>query len=184
MNSETAIASTLSSLFKLHGYSSNLTFILTNFSSTGKLFAAIFGLLETAPFTAYHHGTKSCSSKKGVGTHVFRCWRSMTTKKDALALRAAEWVSLAGSPFLLAALLLLIVSWHATHRVWPALGWAALAAAFVTVGPLVLLALAVSAGRVGNLDLDRRHERPWPMVIALAITVLGLTVLWMLGAPH
>ena len=40
------------------------------------------------------------------------------------------------------------------------------------------------AGRVGNLDLDRRHERPWPMVIVLGITVIGLTVLWMLGAPH
>ncbi len=108
----------------------------------------------------------------------------MTTKREALALRAAEWVSLAGSPFLLAALLLLIVSWHATHRVWPTLGWAALAAAFVTVGPLILLAVAVSAGRVGNLDLDLRHERPWPMVIALGITVVGLMVLWMLGAPH
>ena len=108
----------------------------------------------------------------------------MTTKREALAVRAAEWVSVAGSPFLLAALLLLIVSWHATHRVWPTLGWAALAAAFVTVGPLILLALAVSAGRVKNLDLDLRHERPWPMVIALAITVVGLTVLWMLGAPH
>ena len=101
-----------------------------------------------------------------------------------MALRVAQWVSLAGSPFLLAALLLLIVSWHATHRVLPALGWAALAAAFVTLGPLVMLMLAVSAGRVRNLDLDLRHERPWPMVVALSITVLGLFVLWALGAPH
>ena len=108
----------------------------------------------------------------------------MTTKRKPLALRAAQWVSLAGSPFLLAALLLLIVSWHATHRVLPALGWAALAAAFVTVGPLILLAIAVYAGRVRNLDLDLRHERPWPMVIALGITVLGLTVLWLLDAPR
>jgi membrane-associated phospholipid phosphatase len=108
----------------------------------------------------------------------------MATKKQTLALRAAEWVSLAGSPFLLAALLLLIVSWHATHRVWPALGWAALAAAFVTVAPLALLLLAVWAGRVRNLDLDLRRERPWPMVIALGITVLGFVVLWALGAPR
>ncbi len=108
----------------------------------------------------------------------------MTTKREAMALRVARWVSLAGSPFLLAALLLLIVSWHATHRVWPALGWAALTATFVTVGPLVLLSLAVYAGRVGNLDLDLRHERPWPMVMALGITIVGLVVLWLLGAPH
>ncbi len=108
----------------------------------------------------------------------------MTTKRKPLALRAAQWVSLAGSPFLLAALLLLIVSWHATHRVGAALGWAALAAAFVTVGPLILLLLAVYAGRVRNLDLDLRHERPWPMVIALGITVVGLMVLWVLGAPR
>src|SRR5579883_2148566 len=108
----------------------------------------------------------------------------MATKRQALALRAAEWVSLAGSPFLLAALLLLIVSWHATHRVWPALGWAALAAAFVTVTPLILLSLAVWAGRVRNLELDVRRERPWPMLIALGITVLGLLVLWALGAPR
>jgi membrane-associated phospholipid phosphatase len=101
-----------------------------------------------------------------------------------MALRVAEWLSLVGSPFLLAALLLLIVSWHATHRVWPALGWAALAATFVTLGPLALLLLAVSAGRVRNIDLDLRHERPWPMVMALFITVVGLTVLWALGAPH
>ena len=108
----------------------------------------------------------------------------MTTQRKATGLRVAELVSVVGSPFLLAAALLLIVSWHATHRVGAALGWAALAATFVTLGPLVLLLVAVSAGRVGNLDLDRRHERPWPMVIALGITVIGLTVLWMLGAPH
>ncbi|HEY7348036.1 MAG TPA: phosphatase PAP2 family protein [Ktedonobacterales bacterium] len=108
----------------------------------------------------------------------------MATKRQATALRVAKWVSLAGSPFLLAALLLLIVSWHATHRVWPALGWAALTATFVTVGPLVILSLAVCAGRVRNLDLDLRHERPWPMVIALGITIVGLTVLWILGAPR
>lgn len=108
----------------------------------------------------------------------------MTTKRQAVALRIAQWVSLAGSPFLLAALLLLIVSWHATHRVLPALGWSALAATFVTLGPLVILALAVSAGRVRNLDLDLRAERPWPMVIALVITVVGLVVLWVLGAPR
>jgi membrane-associated phospholipid phosphatase len=108
----------------------------------------------------------------------------MTTKRQAVSLHVAQWVSLAGSPFLLAALLLVIVSWHATHRVLPALGWAALAATFVTLGPLALLVVAVAAGRVRNLDLDLRHERPWPMLIALAITVVGLTVLWVLGAPH
>ena len=108
----------------------------------------------------------------------------MTTQRKATGLRVAELVSVVGSPFLLAAVLLLIVSWHATHRVGATLGWAALAATFVTLGPLVLLLVAVSAGRVGNLDLDRRHERPWPMVIALGITVIGLTVLWLLGAPH
>ncbi|HEY7356512.1 MAG TPA: hypothetical protein VH590_08590, partial [Ktedonobacterales bacterium] len=110
--------------------------------------------------------------------------KGVMNKREALALRVAEWVSLLGSPFLLAALLLLIVSWHATHRVWPALGWAALSAGFVTVGPLLLLVVAVSAGQVRNLDLDVRHERPWPMLIALGITVLGLAVLWALGAPR
>jgi membrane-associated phospholipid phosphatase len=103
---------------------------------------------------------------------------------EAMALRVARLVSLIGSPFLLAALLLLIVSWHATHRVWPTLGWAALSATFVTVGPLILLVIAVCAGRVLNLDLDLRHERPWPMLMALGITVVGLAVLWALGAPR
>ncbi len=110
--------------------------------------------------------------------------KGVMKKREALALRVARWVSLLGSPFLLAALLLLIVSWHATHRVWPALGWAALSAGFVTVGPLLLLVIAVAAGRVRNLDLDVRHERPWPMVIALLITLVGLAVLWALGAPR
>ena len=110
--------------------------------------------------------------------------KGVMNKREALALRVAEWVSVIGSPFLLAALLLLIVSWHATHRVWPALGWAALSAGFVTVGPLLMLVVAVSAGRVRNLDLDLRHERPWPMLMMLGITVLGLAVLWALGAPR
>jgi membrane-associated phospholipid phosphatase len=105
-------------------------------------------------------------------------------QSEAMALRVARWISLIGSPFLLAALLLLIVSWHATHRVWPALGWAALSATFVTVGPLLLLVIAVCAGRVRNLDLDLRNERPWPMLMALGITVVGLGVLWALGAPR
>ncbi len=107
-----------------------------------------------------------------------------TTRSRAALVRAAEAISLAGSPFLLAALLLLIISWHATHQVGPALGWAALTAVFVTVGPFVMLALAFWAGRVRSLDLDRRHERPWPMVIALSLTVLGLVMLWLLGAPR
>lgn len=110
--------------------------------------------------------------------------QAILTRRQAKALRFAEGISVAGSPFLLAALLLLIVSWHATHAVGPALGWAVLTALFVTAAPLGMLALAVRAGRVGNLDLDRRHERPWPMVLALTITVLGLTVLWLLGAPR
>lgn len=109
--------------------------------------------------------------------------QAIAPKKPA-ARRVAEAISLAGSPFLLAALLLLIISWHATHALGPALGWAVLTALFVTVAPLGLLWLAVRAGRVGNLDLDVRHERPWPMLLALAITVLGLALLWLLGAPR
>ncbi len=105
-------------------------------------------------------------------------------KGQTTLFRVAQAVSLMGSPFLLAVLLLLIVSWHATHRVAPALGWAALAALFVTLGPLVLLALAVRAGKVRNLDIDVRAERPGPMLMALALTVLGLAALWLLGAPR
>jgi membrane-associated phospholipid phosphatase len=129
-------------------------------------------------------GEVSVVKRESLDPQVVRNGESMLTKRQALALRAAKLVSLAGSPFLLAALLLLIVSWHATHRVWPALGWAALTGAFVTVGPFVLLALAVYAGRVRNLDLDLRHERPRAMMMALGITVVGLTVLWALGAPR
>ena len=110
--------------------------------------------------------------------------QTTVTKQHTAVLRVARAISLAGSPFLLAAALLLIVSWHATHRVGATLGWAALTALFVTVTPLVLLALAVCAGRVRNLDLDLRHERPWPMLFALAVTVLGLVTLWLLGAPR
>lgn len=110
--------------------------------------------------------------------------QTTVTKQQAAARQIAEAISLAGSPFFLATLLLLIVSWHATHRVGPALGWALLSALFVTVAPLTLLWLAVRAGRVGNINLDVRRERPWPMLLALAITVLGLLVLWLLGAPH
>jgi membrane-associated phospholipid phosphatase len=108
----------------------------------------------------------------------------MNAQKQPRFLRLAEVISLVGSPFLLAALLLLIVSWHATHRVAPALGWASLAALFVTLGPLVLLALAVRAGKVRSLDIEVRAERPWPMLMALVLTVLGLLALWVLGAPR
>jgi membrane-associated phospholipid phosphatase len=107
-----------------------------------------------------------------------------TPKGQAALFRLAQAVSLVGSPFLLALLLLLIVSWHATHRAAPTLGWAALTAFFVTLGPLALLAVAVRRGKVRNLDIDVRSERPWPMVAALVLTVLGLVALWLLGAPH
>lgn len=107
-----------------------------------------------------------------------------TLKEQATLLRVAQAISLIGSPFLLAMLLLLIVSWHATHRVAPALGWASLTAFFVTLGPLALLSVAVRAGKVRNLDIDVRAERPWPMLVALGLTVLGLVALWLLGAPR
>ncbi|MGO4956064.1 hypothetical protein ACTQ49_02105 [Luteococcus sp. Sow4_B9] len=74
------------------------------------------------------------------------------------------------------------------HAMWPhalaGLGWVALAALFVVVSPLAVLEVCVRRGWVSDLQVVRREERVKPLLLVIAMVLLGLGVLVVLSAPR
>lgn len=64
------------------------------------------------------------------------------------------------------------------------LGWAALAVGFCAGLPYVVLFVLLRGGVVADRHVVRREQRLWPSVTALVSVLVGLGLLWRLGAPR
>ena len=63
-------------------------------------------------------------------------------------------------------------------------GWAALAVLFCAGLPYGVLFALLRGGVVADRHVVRREQRLWPSITALISVVVGLGVLWWLGAPR
>jgi membrane-associated phospholipid phosphatase len=93
----------------------------------------------------------------------------------------ASTVSHIGSPPLLAATMMALLAWqHAMPAAW---AWAAVYLLFAILLPVIFLALLVHAGRVTDMEVQVRRERPVPLVMTLALGWLTTLLLAFGGAP-
>ncbi|GAA1237471.1 hypothetical protein GCM10009665_29550 [Kitasatospora nipponensis] len=78
--------------------------------------------------------------------------------------------------------LLLLVGWHST-RSWAGLGWGLLAALFCGVIPISIVLLGVKRGELTDKHIRVRRQRVVPMALSLVSVIVGITLLYVLGAP-
>lgn len=88
------------------------------------------------------------------------------------------------SPAVVVVLLSLAVAWHATgYRLGPSLLWGMVVAVFSSVLPMAFIVRGARQGRWDGHHVRNREGRRVPMLLALASTVIGLTIL-LLGGPR
>ncbi|MFF4006364.1 hypothetical protein [Streptomyces sp. NPDC001717] len=78
--------------------------------------------------------------------------------------------------------LLLLIGWSATGS-WSGLGWGLLAALFCGVVPIGIIVLGVKRGALTDQHIRVRRQRMVPMALSLVSVVVGIGLLYALGAP-
>ncbi|MGT2530272.1 hypothetical protein ACU4GG_26650 [Streptomyces nojiriensis] len=78
--------------------------------------------------------------------------------------------------------LLLLIGWFSTGS-WSGLGWGLLAALFCGVVPIGIIVLGVKRGALTDQHIRVRRQRMVPMALSLVSVVVGIGLLYVLGAP-
>ncbi|QMU67282.1 hypothetical protein [Streptacidiphilus sp. P02-A3a] len=98
------------------------------------------------------------------------------------AQKSAKIITDILAPANLVIALLLLVGWHST-RSWAGLGWGLLAALFCGIIPISIVLLGVKRGGLTDKHIRVRRQRVVPMALSLVSVVVGITLLYVLGAP-
>lgn len=96
--------------------------------------------------------------------------------------RAARFISEVTDPALVVAAVTTYVAIRSAGW-WAGLGWAGLDVLFCVVLPYGVLFVLLRGGVVADRHVVRREQRLWPSLTALVSVLIGLTLLWRLGAP-
>ncbi|MFE2169691.1 hypothetical protein ACFXB3_32275 [Streptomyces sp. NPDC059447] len=96
--------------------------------------------------------------------------------------KAARVLTDALAPANLVVALLLLIGWAGTGS-WSGLGWGLLAALFCGVVPIGIIVLGVKRGALTDQHIRVRHQRMVPMALSLVSVVVGIGLLYVLGAP-
>jgi membrane-associated phospholipid phosphatase len=83
-------------------------------------------------------------------------------------------------PVLAAAMIAVAATASRLAAAWP---WAGLGLALSVVAPIGYLLWLYQRGLVSDLDVQRREERPRPLVFTLAALALSATLFWLSPAP-
>lgn len=95
----------------------------------------------------------------------------------------ARAVTEIASPANAVAALLVVMSIHVAPP-GDALRWAVISILFASVLPMAYVIAQVRRGRLTDRHVGMRVQRPLPMLVAIASTVVGLAILYALGAPQ
>lgn len=98
--------------------------------------------------------------------------------------RLARVVSEATDPALVVAAVTTYVAVRCSGGWLSGLGWAGLAVLFCAGLPYLVLFVLLRGGVVADRHVVRREQRLWPSVTALISVLVGLALLWRLGAPR
>ncbi|MFE2328184.1 hypothetical protein ACFXD5_30480 [Streptomyces sp. NPDC059385] len=96
--------------------------------------------------------------------------------------KAARVLTDALAPANLVVALLLLIGWAGTGS-WSGLGWGLLAALFCGVVPIGIIVLGVKRGALTDQHIRVRRQRMVPMALSLVSVVVGIGLLYVLGAP-
>ncbi|MCI2417379.1 hypothetical protein MOQ72_08075 [Saccharopolyspora sp. K220] len=97
--------------------------------------------------------------------------------------RAARVLTEVCAPWVIVVLLPLAVAWQATHRFGPALGWGLLVSATSSVLPMGVIVWGAKTGRWDSHHVRNRAGRFVPFVALITMSLVGLGLLVLLGAP-
>ncbi len=98
--------------------------------------------------------------------------------------RFARYVSIILSPSVVSLPVLLLVALYHQRNLLTALGYTALTILFLSVGPLLYIAIGVRKGYLSDMDVTRRSERLKPFLFGLSSATLGLVMLIATNAPR
>ncbi|QQS00573.1 MAG: phosphoesterase PA-phosphatase [Austwickia sp.] len=97
--------------------------------------------------------------------------------------RLARAISEATDPALVVAAVTTYVAVRSSGGWLSGLGWAGLAVLFCVALPYGVLFVLLRGGVVADRHVVRREQRLWPSLTALVSVLVGLGLLWRLGAP-
>ena len=101
-----------------------------------------------------------------------------------LRQRLARLVTEVFAPAPVIAALLLAIAWASTPTLVDAIRWAALAILFCSLVPFGYILLGVRRRRFTDHHVSRHDQRPQPLLVALLSVMVGLTLLFLAGAPR
>jgi len=99
-------------------------------------------------------------------------------------LRFARYVSIILSPSIVSLPLLLLIALYHQSNLLLAAGYTALTLIFLSIGPLLYIAIGVRKGHLSDMDVTRRSERLKPFLFGLASATVVLVMLIVTNAPH
>jgi membrane-associated phospholipid phosphatase len=87
------------------------------------------------------------------------------------------------SPPVVWAVMVLPVALHYSTTTGQALGWALIYSLFVSLLPIVFVAVMVARGKIGDMHMKERHERYLPFLVSIGCTLIAFALLLVLNAP-
>jgi membrane-associated phospholipid phosphatase len=106
------------------------------------------------------------------------------TDSESLRLRIARHVSNVLAPFSISLPLVTLVALYHSADPRYALACAFITLFFLSLGPLLYIAIGVHTGRLSDLEITRRSERMGPYLFSISSATVGLFVLQTLHGPY
>ncbi|KAA5830201.1 hypothetical protein ABT337_31850 [Saccharopolyspora hirsuta] len=106
-----------------------------------------------------------------------------TSTSRTAADRVARALTEVFAPWVIVVLLPLAVAWRATASIGPALGWGLLVSATSSILPMGVIVWGARTGRWDSHHVRDRAGRFVPFVALIAMSLVGLGLLMLLGAP-
>ena len=102
----------------------------------------------------------------------------------ALHVRLARYVSNILAPAPISLPVVLLVAFYHSRDQLAALIYALITIFFLSIGPLLYIALGVRLGKLSDLDVSRRSERAGPFLFSITSATIGWLVLLLIHGPR
>ncbi|GCE47426.1 PAP2 superfamily protein [Thermosporothrix hazakensis] len=99
-------------------------------------------------------------------------------------IRIARYLSAILSPIVISIPAVFLVALSQAANQYTALGYTALTLFFLSVGPMIYIAIGVKMGKLSDLDVSKRSQRTGPFLFGLSSALLGLIALALTRAPR
>jgi membrane-associated phospholipid phosphatase len=105
-----------------------------------------------------------------------------TYSEASTKVKAAKLITDVLAPANLVIALLLLVGWHSTNN-FAGVAWGLFGALFCGIIPITIVQLGVRRGRLTDKHVRVRKQRIVPLATSLVSVVVGIVLLYVLGAP-